>query len=115
MFRFQKENSLEKRINESTRILLKYPDKIPIIVEKDYKNPIPDIDKNKFLVPGDLTVGQFLHIIRKRIKLSPEQAIFLFVNNTIPPCSQLISFIYGTHKNEDGFLYFLYSGESVFG
>jgi len=29
-------------------------------------------------VPADLTVGQFVFVIRRRIKLSPERAIFVF-------------------------------------
>ena len=37
-------------------------------------------------MPSDLTVGQFVYVIRKRIKLAPEQAIFLFVSaGTLPP------------------------------
>ena len=28
--------------------------------------------------------GQFIYVIRKRIKLDPEKAIFIFVNDTIP-------------------------------
>lgn len=39
----------------------------------------------RYLVPSDLTVGQFVYVIRKRIKLSPEKAIFIFVKNVLPP------------------------------
>lgn len=39
----------------------------------------------RYLVPADLTVGQFVYIVRKRIKLNAEKAIFIFVNNTLPP------------------------------
>ena len=39
----------------------------------------------RYLVPADLTVGQFVYVVRKRIKLSPEKAIFVFVNSTLPP------------------------------
>src|SRR4051794_22645777 len=39
----------------------------------------------RYLVPADLSVGQFVYVIRKRIKLKPEKAIFIFVNNTLPP------------------------------
>lgn len=56
-----------------------------VIVEKAEKSDISDIDKKKYLVPADLTVGQFVYVIRKRIKLSPEKAIFIFVNNVLPP------------------------------
>ena len=39
----------------------------------------------RYLVPSDLSVGQFVYVIRKRIKLPPEKAVFLFVNNALPP------------------------------
>jgi len=40
-------------------------------------------------VPADLTVGQFVYVIRKRVHLSPEKAIFVFVKNTLPPTGEL--------------------------
>lgn len=33
---------------------------------------------------SSLPPGQFIYVIRKRIKLDPEKAIFIFVNDTIP-------------------------------
>jgi GABA(A) receptor-associated protein len=56
-------------------------------------------------VPADLTVGQFVYVIRQRIKLSPEKAIFIFVDEVLPPTVALMSSIYEEHKDEDGFLY----------
>eukprot|EP00850_Spirogloea_muscicola_P019691 SM000196S05383 [mRNA] locus=s196:160666:169231:- [translate_table: standard] len=103
----------KKRQAEAARIREKYPDRIPVIVEKAEKSDIPDIDKKKYLVPADLTVGQFVYVIRKRIKLSPEKAIFIFVDNVLPPTAALMSSIYEEHKDEDGFLYFTYSGENT--
>lgn len=38
----------------------------------------------RYLVPGDITVGQFVHTVRKKIKLSADKAIFVFVKNTLP-------------------------------
>ena len=113
---FKSKNSFEKRKGESDKILAKYSDRIPVICEKNPKSDdIPDIDKNKYLVPNDLTTGQFLYVIRKRLKLAPEKAIFIFVNNTLPPSGDLLSQVYKNHKDEDGFLYVTYSGESTFG
>ena len=43
----------------------------------------------RYLVPADLTVGQFVYVIRKRIKLSAEKAIFIFVDNVLPPTGKL--------------------------
>ena len=79
MSNFKQINSFSKRKSESTRILNKYPDRIPIICEKDRNNSVQDIDKKKYLVPMDLTLGQFIYIIRKRIKINPEKALFLFI------------------------------------
>lgn len=94
----------------------KYPDRIPVIVERSVKGgDIPDIDKKKYLVPTDLTVGQFVHVVRKRIKLTPEKAIFIFVNNVLPPTAALMATIYDEQSDEDGFLYIQYSGENTFG
>jgi GABA(A) receptor-associated protein len=112
---FKKRYDFDKRREESARIRKKYPDRIPIIVEKAQGSNIVDIDKSKYLVPSDLTIGQFVYVIRKRIKLSPEQAIFIFVNNSLPLSAALISQVYEEHKDADNFLYFLYSGESVYG
>jgi GABA(A) receptor-associated protein len=79
-----------------------------VICEKADRTDIPTIDKKKYLVPSvrpeslhpasltyspfqDLTVGQFVYVIRKRIKLAPEKAIFIFV-------AALMSAIYEEHK-----------------
>lgn len=113
---FKRQHTFEKRKAEADKIRSKYPDRIPVICEKNPRsNDVPDIDKKKYLVPSDLTAGQFLYVIRKRMKLAPEKAIFIFVNNTLPPSGDLMSQLYKNCKDEDGFLYVLYSGESTFG
>ena len=33
-------------------------------------------------------MGQFVYVIRKRIKVSPEKAIFMFVRNVLPPTGE---------------------------
>lgn len=108
-------NILDKRKSESTRILQRFKDRLPVICEKVENSDIQEIDKRKYLVPGDLTVGQFVYVIRKRIKLPSEKAIFIFVNDILPPTAALMSTIYEEHKDDDGFLYVLYSGENTFG
>jgi len=116
-FSFQKNNNFDKRKEESLRIKTKYPDRIPIICEvyKDHKNEL-NLDKNKYLVPGDITIGQFVYIIRKRIKLSPEKAIYLFTERaTLPATASLIMSVYKEYSNNDGFLYLNISTESTFG
>ena len=114
---FITKHSFEHRYMESQRLLLKYPNRIPIICgpsnNNDTSNPI--IDKNKFLAPVDLTMGQFYHVIRKRMKIPPKKAIFLFINNNIYNSSHILSQIYELEKDDDGFLYIVYAFENTFG
>jgi len=114
---FKKKHTFEARLQQSTGIMEKFPSRIPIIVEvhpTSKKNNLV-LDKTKYLVPQELTVGQFVYILRKRIKLTPEQAIFIFFNNELPPTSELISSIYHKLKDEDLFLYAYISSENTFG
>ncbi len=107
--------SLEQRKTESQRIMSRYPGRIPIIVNKAKHTDVPDLDKHKFITPAELTVGQFIYIVRRRLEMPPEKSLFLFVNNTLPTTSTLMSQLYEYHKAEDGFLYMIYAGESTFG
>ena len=116
-FNFKNNNYFNKRFNESHRIMKKYNKKIPIIVEKNDKyNDLPDIDRNKYLVPADTTMAEFMYVIRKRIQITPDKSIFLFVENLgMVPTSYTIKQIYEEAKDKDGFIYIKYCGESTFG
>jgi len=105
----------DRILEETTKIRKKYNDRVPVYVKKAVGCEFLDIDKHKFLVPIDLTLGSFITIIRKRIKLAPDKALFIFINNVLPPLTSLMMNIYDEMKNKDGFLYIYYNGESVFG
>ena len=55
---FKKKFSVQQRSDECKRILKKFPDRVPIIVEKIQGSDIPNLSKTRFLVPRGLTVGQ---------------------------------------------------------
>jgi hypothetical protein len=55
---FKEEHPVDKRRSEAERIRAKYPDRVPVICERSERSDVPDIDKKKYLVPADLTVGQ---------------------------------------------------------
>ena len=113
---FREKHPFEKRLQESTKIMQKYPARVPIICSRHEGNTtVPPIDKEKYLVPSDLTMGQFVFVIRNRIHLDPTVGLFLFVNNVLPPTAAMISTMYNEHKADDGFLYITYSGENTFG
>jgi GABA(A) receptor-associated protein len=56
-----------------------------------------------------------MYIIRKRLKLNSNKAIFMFVNNKMLPSSKILNQIYENESDNDGFLYISVGGESVFG
>lgn len=103
------------RKEESSRIMLKHPNKIPIICEKHYKSTLPNNNKHKYLVDSKLTLGQFVYVIRKRIKIPPEQGIYMFINGCILPSNETLYSIYHKYSDHDGFLYIYYTNENTFG
>lgn len=113
--KFRNSFTYNQRINESNRIITKYPDRIPIICEKSLGKDNPDIDKNKYLVPLDFTIGNFLVVVRKKIKLQDYEALFLMINGSIPSTTSSFGDIYHKYKDSDGYLYITYTKENVFG
>jgi GABA(A) receptor-associated protein len=108
--------SFEDRFAEAQRVLEKHPYRIPVICEKaTINNNLPSLDKSKYLVPIDLTVGQFIYTIRSRMKLPPEEAIFLLISQNIFSSSTLIGTLYNLYRDADGFLYVQYCKENTFG
>ena len=112
---FRKRNNLEKRTSESMGVLSKYPDRIPIIVERHHTCKLDNIDKSKYLVPKDMTMGQFTYIIRKRISLDSSEAIFITINGSLSSSSEIVGSVYESKKDKDGFLYITYTSENTFG
>jgi GABA(A) receptor-associated protein len=97
-----------------SKILRKYPDKIPVIFNKAPN--APDIDKKKYIIPRDLQVSQLIFIVRKKIDISPEKAIFIFFGkNNLAHSNMLLSEVYEKYKDKDDILYATYSIENTFG
>lgn len=113
---FRSTHTFETRAQEAYRIAQKFPGRVPVIVERSRSTKtVPLIDKQKFLVPGDLTLGQFIFVLRTRMKMSSESALFCFIANTLPTTGTLMKELYGKHREADGFLYVSYCGENTFG
>ena len=111
-YRFKTENKdVNKRKQMSEKIIKQYPDKIPIICEKDPRSKLKDIEKTKYLMPKDLTVSQFHLIIRNKIELNQEESLFLLVDGKISLVGETrLGDIYEKYANkEDGFLYIVYA------
>ncbi|EAY08620.1 Microtubule-associated protein, putative [Trichomonas vaginalis G3] len=104
------------RSNNIMTMLNKYPDHIPVIVERDpHCTTLPDIKNKKFFVTKTLSVGNFVYCVRNRLDINEKDAIFLFVDNTLPNPSDNLGAIYEKHKSEDQMLHCTYSSDSAYG
>ncbi len=117
MKRFIDKYSFEERSTVATKMLDLYPDRVPVICEPSTKSniEITGTPKIKYIVPRDIIIGKFLLTIRQQMNLQPEQAIYIFVNDILPPTSSFVGQIYEKYKEKDKFLYMVFTGENVFG
>ena len=113
---FKDEHPFDCRVSQCTNLRAKYPDRIPIIIQKkvNAKN-VADISTTKYLVPDTMIMSQFMVLLRKRIKVESHEGLFVFVNNVLVPNSASLLAVYKEHMDLDGFLYMMYTGENVFG
>uniref|UniRef100_A0A8C5S828 Microtubule-associated proteins 1A/1B light chain 3C n=1 Tax=Laticauda laticaudata TaxID=8630 RepID=A0A8C5S828_LATLA len=115
---FKHRKSFVSRKNEVAAIRIRFPYKLPVILERYSKEKIlPALNKVKFLVPGDFTMGQFVAIIRNRMGLMSTQAFYFLVNgnHSLVNMSATMGDVYTTYKDEDGFLYMTYASQEMFG
>ncbi|XP_050314766.1 microtubule-associated proteins 1A/1B light chain 3C-like isoform X2 [Anthonomus grandis grandis] len=107
----------EIRKEEVMAIRNRFPNKIPVIVQKYWKdNQLPQLDKSKFLVPQDITMSQFQTIIRNRMRMNQNQALYLLVNDrSMLSLSLTLGEVYSEHAGPNGFLYVTYASQEVFG
>ena len=109
----------EKQIlkTESSMIKAKYPQHIPVVVRCDPRSDLR-LSKHKFLVNNEVTIGQLMYIVRKKLTsdLHSTHALFMFVNNKLPPTSALISSVYAIEKDTDtDMLHIVLCKENTFG
>ena len=94
-------------------IIRRHPDRVPVrvLVSDDIK-----LERSKYLVPKEMTAGQFTSHVRKSMKISNHEAIFMFVGkNVLPPVSREFGDLYRENAAQDGMLYVTYNKENTFG
>lgn len=109
-------SSLEERQTQSFRLIKRFPSKYPIVIDRASRRD-PIIDKNKYIIQADTTIAQLVYLLRKRMTLSPDKALFFFWDGTILSGNMTISQLHhlSNLKHNDGFTYLFYSLESTFG
>lgn len=107
----------EVRRDLAEKVMSRYPGRLPLICETDDDGLT--IDKIKFLCPGTLELGQFILVLRGRIKdLRSSEALYLYLGDkgVLPPNSMTIGEAHAKYADEeDNLLYIKFARESTFG
>lgn len=123
---FRSEVMREKRVAKHKELTHQKPDRIPVVCE-----PTEDTRRNstdarlrplKMQVPRGSTFSHLIHLIRTRLTLKPEEALFCFVETSdmsgvvLPAQTATIESLANAHANlSDGFLYVYFTKENTFG
>ena len=116
--RFRAGRDLAQRSAEAAKVLAQYPARVPIPLDRaPGGHRLPDVDKRKYLTPRDLTVGQFIYVIRKRLSIESNVALFFSAGEEgrLPASSMTLAALHDECRDADGFLYLEYRGENTFG
>lgn len=99
---FVKDNTLDERKKLCEEIKQKHEGKIPIIISTKDIN----LNKDKYVVPLDLTAKQFINCTRNyTTNVNEDNIVFVLVNDILVETDDVIGDIYKKHKSDDGFLY----------
>jgi hypothetical protein len=124
---FRRRFKLEERKEITNKILTKYEEKCPIYLSFDSQLNLKSFrNYNRYIVTNNLTLSQFLLIVKKKINVDSNETLTLFIeiydknnsnikNSILAPLSSSIASIYDLNKNDDGFLYMTLVKENVFG
>ena len=118
-FKYKSDHNLEERKIEAERILREYPTRRPVICERapNSKADLEILKKTKYLVPTDMTVGQFQFILRRNLNLNELSALYLITPKGITlTLDKTMMEVYNIHKDkQDNFVYLYYASELTWG
>lgn len=121
---FKEIYSLVERKKESSKVMTKYNESVPVITnflkkpKKFFSFTKEDTSKNynlKFLFLKNAEVTNLINVIRKRNDINPNVGLYLSCNDDMINLHDKFGDIYNKYKDEDGFLYIDISEENTFG
>lgn len=104
---------LQERTKMSESLLVKYPNRIPVILK--HNTSIKRLSKYKFLVDGDMPISVFGITVKRYVENDIKYGMFLSCQGVIPPGNATLGELYRKYKAPDGFLYITIYLEHSFG
>lgn len=113
---FKLQHTLDIRCEHYKKITEKYPDRIPIIMEKSElcKN-LENLKNPQLLANKNAPICDIIRYIRNNLKVTPTQSIYVMIGNYGPGLGETIEEIHAKYKDRDGFLYIVYLTQNTFG
>ena len=110
-------NSCGESIGKIYRDVVFLATNVYLITRRYHKEKdLPHLDKIKYFVPKQLTMGQFVSVIRMRMKLTQEQSLYFLINNKrVVSMTSTMQQVYDEMKDDDGFVYMTYASLDMFG
>jgi hypothetical protein len=94
------------------KLITKYPNKIPVILKHQQNK----LNRTKYIVPADITIGKMINHVRKmNPSLKSSESLFFFIDNILLSGNSSLSSLYQKHKSHDCFLYIICATENTFG
>jgi GABA(A) receptor-associated protein len=106
---------LAERKRACERARMRHPAHVPTILERSGADT-PVMNREKFLLSGALTGSQLQYVVRRRLALRGDEAIFLLCDRRVVPATASVFELDARHRDpDDGFLYVVYTCENAFG
>ena len=106
--------SVSQRNAKYVQIKQKYPERLPVICLNGPNCRV--LERNKYLVPEQLTVAEFIFVIRQRLGMNKNHALMLLCNNYLLRATDTMVQVHRMHSTDiDGYLYITYVKENTFG
>ncbi|KAH7815539.1 putative Autophagy protein Atg8 ubiquitin like [Monocercomonoides exilis] len=111
---YKEKYPLETRKAEVEKMLTRMPDRIPVICEKAMNCSLPDLEKKKFLIAEDITIGELEYVIKRYSRIPIDVQMTLFIDerkySKETQISEINANYKSSHLDDDGILYVIYTG-----
>jgi GABA(A) receptor-associated protein len=93
----------------------KFHDRVPTVLN-DNTGDFLKSEKGRFLLDKDITLGQFMAMLRKKNKIEPHEAIYVYCDNLLPKSNTSMIDLWVDYRDvDDNILYLTCSKENTFG